>query len=204
MPIHEEEQNKKLQLQQNETIAKQKAMSQELKIMTDIKPTPGLKKQKKRGEVSFFPVIETKRSKDWVLILADYKIKYGLLPDEKTGALVFLSREEAVEFFKAQTKAGREFFTAEHIDGKPSGFYLLSCGDGELYQGTLDEINAGLEAAIKKDPTNKKALESLASLRQFISGNDLVSKKTTQRMRENLQDTRVEEPMKAPSPALKN
>lgn len=121
--------------------------------ITTAAPDDAPKKPMKVKSVKFAPVPE--KSKGWTAVLEAYKVyskEHGVDVDPKTGALVFNSRDDAIDFFKAQAKLGHEFFAREFSDGKAVDYYVLSCGDKHLYKGPLADIKKDLEAAIIKRP----------------------------------------------------
>lgn len=181
----------------NEAIALQKTMGEQLKTMATVKPSEPLKKRKSESPAEFRPTLKTKKQKDWDLILEAFKAIDGMRIDEKTGALIFPSHESSVNFFTEQAKMGREFFVAEYVDDKPTGFHLFSCGNKQIYQGTLDEIKAELEAEIKKNPTNTSASEGLLQIEEAIKAT-LVNDPTN-KMRGALQENRENKEATSPS-----
>lgn len=121
---------------------------------------------------------------DWEKILADYKKAY---PKAKLDGdtLQFESRDDAVAFFTKQATATppRTFFMREMVDGKETGFHLYSCGNGKMYQGTIDEIQKQLEAEPKTDLKAQTALESFK-----IMTND-AKKAALQELKKEVPDT---------------
>lgn len=102
---------------------------------------------------------------DWLKIVDQFKLKYGQEPEED-GSLVFPSQESAIEFFTDQASQKREFLAQQMRDGKPTGFTVFSCGDGTLYQGTVEEIKSAIELANKANPQPlyTKALKALSEI----------------------------------------
>lgn len=201
MPKDKEQQQKE---QEDRVIAHQRALSDQLKTIVTPTPSPAPKKKSKTPSPEFQP-LKIKKRKDWDLILKDFNTIKGMSIDEKTGALIFPSHDAAVAFFEKQAIAGYEFFVAEYIGGQPSGFHLFSCGDGDLYKGTLEEIREQLEIAIKENPQNTKASAGLESLKDIIEAASatLGDDNPTNKMRDSLNEGRGEnllEPSSSPSP----
>lgn len=105
---------------------------------------------------------------DWAKMVEDYKKKY---PDKevKDNTLIFPTRDDALKFFEQQATANppRKFLGTElnGASGQPTGFHVFSCGDGVLYQGTLNEIQDKLKEAQKAkpdDPNIKEGLDTIA------------------------------------------
>ncbi|WP_298626984.1 hypothetical protein [uncultured Legionella sp.] len=118
-------------------------------------------------EVSFQPTgVEPD---DWKKIIKDYNQQYPETPVEN-NVLRFPSQEDAISFFASQAalEPPRKFLARElGPDGKLTGFNVFSCGDGKLYQGTLEEIQEQLKEAElenKDDPAIKEGLQTIAKL----------------------------------------
>lgn len=95
------------------------------------------------------------------LIYADYKKQFNRERDAQ-GRLVFESQAQAVAFFKGQAQLNRSFLaSAMNEDNTPTGFHMFSCGDGQLYQGTLAEIKAQLDGALKSNPGHQQLQQGL-------------------------------------------
>ena len=203
---HQEKESQIKENQTNDAIAQQRALSEELKAMTTFASNASQKKIKKEKRAEFCPTLQTKKCKNWDLILAAFKKLEGMMIDKKSGALIFESHEAAVEFFLKQAKAGYEFFVSEYIGDQPSGFHFFSCGDQQLYQGTLKEIKAQLEAEIQKNPTNNKAFEGLKLVNENIKEADVLNDNPANKMRNTLKENRHDnvEPTSGPSPSTKS
>ena len=109
--------------------------------------------------------------KSWKKIIEDYKKKY---PDVniENNVLTFPTMDDAISFFKDQaTCTPPRKFLASEIDGsgKLTGFHLFSCGDGNLYQGSLQEIHNQLEAAQLEKPEDKNINEGLNVIRSAMN-----------------------------------
>ena len=129
-------------------------------------------------------------NQDWKAVVDAYKQEFKKSPD-KNGALVFDSPQEATEFFKNRAAAGNKFYATKYVDGKPMDHHMFSCGDGQLYEGSSAEIKLQLEAAVKKDPTNKLTQEGLASFtREMLEPVADSAAKRTQDMRGQIQEAR--------------
>lgn len=87
--------------------------------------------------------------------------------------LVFDTLKQASEFFVNRSKEKNIFLCVEENKGF-MGHNFYSCGDGHLYEGSLDDIIAGLKKAVEADANNKEAadgLEYIASLQPKPSPN---------------------------------
>ncbi|KTD61349.1 hypothetical protein [Legionella spiritensis] len=93
---------------------------------------------------------------DWKQIAKDYQEEMEQEPAED-GTLNFPSREAAVQFFEKQAQKGRQFLANE----LGTDFHVFSTGDGQLYKGTLSEIQAQLKDAIQQNPGNEKTQAGL-------------------------------------------
>ncbi|MGQ3892647.1 hypothetical protein [Legionella sp. CNM-4043-24] len=92
-------------------------------------------------------------SSDWELMVEDYKKLYG--EPAENNCLVFPTREAAISFLKEQATATppRKFLAIElGPDGKPTGDNFFSCGNGTLYQGSLQQIQQQVQADLNKNP----------------------------------------------------
>ncbi|TAL64731.1 MAG: hypothetical protein EPN84_02880 [Legionella sp.] len=93
-------------------------------------------------------------SQEWKKIVEDYNKKYPQSEAPKDNTLYFDSREDAVSFFTDQAAQKRVFLSMEVDENrKETGFYMLSCGNGQLYQGTAAEIQAQLNKAPQDEHT---------------------------------------------------
>jgi hypothetical protein len=136
-------------------------------------------------------------SDHWKLILADFIQQFGE-EAQKGNTLVFPSKESAIAFFTAQAEQGREFLSQEvGHDGALTGFNLLSCGDGKLYKGTLQEIQNELLTAQTADPSNEKIAKGLTMVQQMLS----IQNQTSQYRNQLKQQT---EPGQAPESEAKS
>lgn len=151
-------------------------------------------------------VVQTEE-KSWEAVLTAYK-KYakplGLEADKETGALVFATRQDAIDFFATQAKLGHQFLAIEYANGKPSGFCVLSCGDEKFfYKGTFNEVKAALEKDLERHPENEKLKAGLQAVTVQLELED-ASKHSTVNMREELSKQRTAaQPSTAPTPKLK-
>ena len=126
-------------------------------------------------------------------LITDYKKNFGRDPDEN-GALVFASRDEAIQFFDDQAQLGREFFCSEIRNGKETGFHVFSCGSGQLYKGTLLEIRDQLTEAFSKDSGNEKLAAGLNEINGYVTKADSPAPNPASDMRAKIKDERpVEE-----------
>jgi hypothetical protein len=129
------------------------------------------KEQRQVGKESYFTPSPGKNKSDWEKILEDYKKKY---PDQsvKDNVLTFTSLDEATKFFKDQATANppRKFFM-EEIDenGKPTGLNFFSCGNGKMYQGTLNEIQDQLKADQRANPDDPNIQEGLGDIARALN-----------------------------------
>ncbi|KTD59007.1 hypothetical protein [Legionella shakespearei] len=123
------------------------------------------------GQETYFTPSPNTNKSDWEKIIEDYKKKY---PDEpvKDNVLVFPTREDAINFFQQQASANppRKFLGTEiDASGKPTGFNVFSCGDGKLYQGSLNEIQDQLKEAQKAKPDDPNIKEGLAIIARALN-----------------------------------
>jgi hypothetical protein len=156
-------------------------------------PTPSPESSKKPAkEDKTVKVVPSFKGAHGAKILEAYKeyAKYHSVNiDEKTGALVFEGRKDAVTFFKNQAELGCAFFVKEICDGTPVDFYMLSCGDKHFYKGKLADIKTALEADIKKQPENAALLDGLETINKEMAVEN-ASKNQATKMREQLQGHR--------------
>ena len=201
-----DQQDRAITQKTDDAIAQQRAFSDQLKTIATLQPSQLPKKSRTEPSTApAFQPIKIKKRKDWDLILAAFNAIKGMRIDEKTGALIFPSHDAAVGFFEKQASAGYAFFVAEYIDGHLSGFKMFSCGDRKFYQGTLDDIKKQLEAAMKQDPQNIKALEGLELVKEIIkkeSAATLGEDNPANKMRGSLKEKRSENSLE-PSPSPK-
>lgn len=134
-----------------------------------------------RPSIVLSPLSDAKQKKqkemenDWARLVNEYLKKYkkqfDLDEEESKKGLVFSSREDAVQFFTNMATQGLLFLLAEYKENKPTGFFLYSCGDGKLYQGSLRDIKKELEQVIKQSPSEhkKEITDGLAMINQLIS-----------------------------------
>lgn len=110
-------------------------------------------------------------SDDWKKIIEDYKKQYPGITIEN-NVLKFPTQDDALSFFTAQASAEppRKFLARElGPDGNPTGFHAFSCGDGKLYQGTLEEIHEQLKAAQLENNDDPNIKEGLLTIAKFMN-----------------------------------
>lgn len=95
------------------------------------------------------PLAEDKK-KEWKKdaddLVNDYKKQFPDREIDAKGTLVFHSEEEMTKFFTDQAEQKRKFLCAEvDANGKLTGRYQFSCGDGTLYSGTLEQIKEKIQ-----------------------------------------------------------
>lgn len=92
-------------------------------------------------------------SETWKKITEKYAEKYPQR-EIKEDTLSFETREEAISFFEEQA-ADKQIFMAMELDGngKETGFYVLSCGNGQLYKGNLTDIQDQLKNSTQDEHT---------------------------------------------------
>ena len=83
--------------------------------------------------------------------------------------LVFRSMAEAQDFFKSMAKENVKFLCSEEGKGY-DGHNFFSCGDGKLYEGSLQHIMQELQQAVDADKENKEAQEGLAFISSKLPG----------------------------------
>ena len=163
------------QKKQNDVAAMQHSMvGKPLKKETQLRPIP-------------------QANKNWSAVLAAYKKDYSkqnnMGVDKMTGALVFASHEDAVAFFEQQAKLGQEFLAQKYPDTAGDRFYVFSCGNKKLYQGTsLAEIKNQLDVDSKSNPGDLKIKAGLETLISILQSEEKPCH--TNRMRTHLQDHR--------------
>jgi hypothetical protein len=113
-----------------------------------------------------------KPTSDWEKIVEDYnKEEYKQEPD-KNGALIFPNAEAAEKFFTEQASLKREFLTTlVDENGKPVGdFHHFSCGDGQLYSGSLEEIHNKLTTALEtaNEPDQAKIKDGIQQIADYM------------------------------------
>jgi hypothetical protein len=136
---------------------------------------------KKSQKVELEPVLENKQElfyqafdeenkKRFKLMLESYKTFYRETYGEEAASddvlehgLSFKTRDDLLAFCQEQAKT-RCFYGAVYCDGKPTGFHVLSVGDGVLYSGTPAEIHNNLSKALKTTTDEKMILEMRRSL----------------------------------------
>jgi curved DNA-binding protein CbpA len=162
-----------------------------------------------KKNVQFTPANYEQNDNDLDKLYQDYFKKWFHLRPEpanekegqlvKRGVLIFPDRASAENFLTAQAKEekfpggpGRKFmFQQIGHDGKPTGYVAFSCGNKELYKGSLEEIKKQLEDHIKNPtPAHEKYMdhmkEGLAQINQLIGP----QKNYTESMKAALQDVR--------------
>lgn len=108
---------------------------------------------------------------DWQKLVEDYKKEFNKEPDDK-GVLIFPNLEAVLNFFTEQAKLGRMFLAAAITpEGKETGHYEFSCGDGKLYVGSFELINQQLQASLKQDPTNEKIVNGIKTIQSLMPTN---------------------------------
>ncbi|KTD51177.1 hypothetical protein [Legionella quateirensis] len=110
-------------------------------------------------------------SDDWKKIVEDFKKKYPNSPVEN-NVLIFPTKDDAIVFFTAQAsqEPPRKFLASElDQNGKPTGFNVFSCGDGTLYQGTLNEIEEQLKTELKDNPDDPNLKQGLATITRLLN-----------------------------------
>jgi hypothetical protein len=159
------------------------------------------KRPKREQTHKFMPVAQLK-TKSWLAILKAYSAyseSNGLAVDKKSNGLSFCSREDAVLFFEAQAKAGHEFLVGECVGGKATRFYLFSCGNKQLYKGSLDDIKKQLEIACEENPDHRQIKHGLEVITKAIAEKKVTEREEAKpacpaaRMRGHLQDQRKED-----------
>lgn len=97
----------------------------------------------------------------WKEILKDYENEDYAKPRTEHGALVFPGPEEAKKFFQEQAGKNREFLATYMKDGQLQDSHYFSCGDGQLYSGSYQDINSQLQKAlITASESNREKIES--------------------------------------------
>ncbi|MBA3537599.1 MAG: hypothetical protein H0T84_13495 [Tatlockia sp.] len=195
--IELEEVNKKTLTLEHQRLAEEEkaklAAQQQIEEINAIKPKPK-KDHDKTSELQEVKYSSAKPTGDWKDIVDDYKAKYDKEPD-KNGALVFATAEEAETFFTDQAVLNREFLTTlVDENGKPEGdFHYFSCGNGQLYSGSLKDIHSklqtSLEAAVNEPAQAEKIEAGIAKIEAYMK--DFYPKSTpsaTQTMKASLQD----------------
>lgn len=77
-----------------------------------------------------------------------------------SSVFVFEGLQQANDFFTKRAKEKICFLCVEENKGF-TGHNFYSCGDGNIYQGSLDDIIVGLKQSIAADASNKEAQEGL-------------------------------------------
>jgi hypothetical protein len=127
---------------------------------------------------------------DILRIIKAYEEHYGKNPEQnKEGQYIFIfnTLEDARGFFKTQASQNLSFMMVEAGKGF-SGHNFFSCGDGRLYEGSLNNIKAGLVSALKETPNNPKTQEGLQRITTYLA-------------REALNEHRTPEPTPSPQAA---
>lgn len=112
---------------------------------------------------------------DWPLILKNYhefrkeeQFSDDIQVDE-SGMLVFPSMESAVKFFTAQANLGYKFLAERFENNQPTGDCQFSCGNGQLFSGTLETIKSQLEKALELNPDDEKLATGLEYINTQIT-----------------------------------
>ena len=126
---------------------------------------------------------------DWQNLVADYTKKYPQF-QIKNNILQFQTQEDAIKFFAEQAaiEPPRKFLVRE-IDENAvlTGFCMFSCGDKNLYKGTLTEIHEQLKTAQNEKPNDQSLLEGITIISRMLNPNP------TQDFRSTLQDNKKSE-----------
>lgn len=84
-----------------------------------------------------------------------------------SSVLVFDGLQQANDFFTKRAKEKICFLCVEENKGF-AGHNFYSCGDGNIYQGSLDDIIAGLKQSIAADASNKEAQAGLSYISSLL------------------------------------
>lgn len=126
-------------------------------------------KTDKTEHTSYFMPKPEKGKSDWEKILAEFKEKYPNTPVD-ANVLTFATKEEAINFFKSEATKGHKFLAEEITqEGTPTGFYLFSCGDKNMYQGTISQIHDQLLEAQLKNPDDANLKEGIAKISALLN-----------------------------------
>ncbi|ARG97955.1 hypothetical protein [Legionella micdadei] len=130
------------------------------------KKSPETEKTPEHIAYRVFEHLDEKTKKEWKKdtddLIGDYKKQFPDREIDAKGTLVFHSQEEMMKFFTDQAQQGRKFLCAEvDASGKPTGQYQFSCGDGKLYSGSLEQIQAAMmKNQSTASPENQKLLSA--------------------------------------------
>lgn len=87
----------------------------------------------------------------------------------KNDLLEFRTISEAKDFFKSMSTEKVRFLCNEAGKGY-GGQNFFSCGDGQLYEGSLQDIKRGLQQSIDADKNNEDARMGLAFIESKLPG----------------------------------
>jgi hypothetical protein len=145
----------------NELLAAQAAQATQLSPVAEVKPKP----QEHFKVQSKGPINE-----DWKEILKDYEKIYP--KPTKDNTLSFPTKEDALKFFAEQASANPpRKFLASQVDaqGQYKDYNVFSCGDGQVYKGSFEQIKQDLSKALEKDPKNQNIVEGLATIERYAN-----------------------------------
>ncbi len=197
MPHRDEQRKRKEEL---EILRAAAIAAEDKKVVAPAVDTP--KPGKKEEPTKFVPVgIKPKGMKALLEAYKAYAEEHNLKID-RTGAMVFPTRDDAIKFFESRVKFGDEFFVKELRGNSPTGYYLISGGD-HLYKGTLSEIQQELGEAVKRNPSDSRKVDMLEMVTKELEKQTLSADQAI-RMREELQGHRSGEPeVKSPAPTCR-
>lgn len=164
-PKHDDKINKENELAADQLAAqqieeqKQAAESARLEAEQASK-SQGMKKDEEEEEIKKVRPIDIKH---WQAhgkeVVEEYQKKFPDRKIDNDGTLLFTSEAEMREFFTTQAQANRKFLVAEvDANRQQTGHFEFSCGDGQLYSGSAQEIHAQLQQKLESALGNDKQL----------------------------------------------
>ncbi|CDZ78571.1 hypothetical protein BN59_02881 [Legionella massiliensis] len=141
-------------------------------------------------------------SEDWIKIVDAYKKEFDKDPGQD-GILVFPDKDSMDNFFNKQAAAGHKFFSAlVEADGKLTGHFEFSCGDGKRHSGSLEQIKDELTRDLATAGPNKdKVQEGLAKINKYIQETKPNPSQSAKKALRDLTQPSEEQPgYKSPSP----
>lgn len=110
------------------------------------------------------------KSEDDQFLWDTYKTQFNkdpIIKPDGSRLFSFESKAQAMAFFLECANKGRPFFCMEEGAGV-EGHHYFSCGNGQLYQGSLQAILADLKKALLASPDNASLQEGIERSSSYL------------------------------------